>query len=418
MPDNSGVTQQHASLLKGDSGMNKRTMADVSRRACATFVGLSLVFLIGACGKNDESAGDGGDKVRLVKIGHAGPLTGPIAHLGKDNENCVRLAVQEANAAGLVIAGEKIRFEMVSEDDEGNPQKGTVVAQKIVDEQVAGVIGHLNSGTTIPASKIYHDAGVAQISPSATNVDYTNQGYETAFRVMANDAQQGKVLGEYAVNTLNAKKIAVIDDRSAYGKGLADQFEFAVKGAGGELITREFTDTTKTDFTAILTRIKGMSPDLLFYSGMDSQSGPMMKQIKNLGLSVSFLSGDGTQTKQFLTLAGAEGEGAYASSPGVPLASMPDGPAFTEKYTKAFNQEIQLYAPYAYDATNTLIAAMIEADSFDSEVYLPVLAKIQYQGVSSHVQFDEKGDIKGGGISLYKVTNGKWEYIETVGGGS
>ena len=398
--------------------MNTRTMADVSRRAFATVVGVSLIFLIGACGKNDESAGDGGEKVRVVKIGHAGPLTGPIAHLGKDNENGVRLAIQEANEAGLVIAGEKIRFEMVSEDDEGNPQKGTVVAQKIVDAQVAGVIGHLNSGTTIPASKIYHDAGVAQISPSATNVDYTNQGYETAFRVMANDAQQGKVLGEYAVNTLNAKKIAVIDDRSAYGKGLADQFELAVKGAGGELITREFTDTTKTDFTAILTRIKGMSPDLLFYSGMDSQSGPMMKQIKNLGLSVSFLSGDGTQTKQFLTLAGAEGEGAYASSPGVPLASMPDGPAFTEKYTKAFNQEIQLYAPYAYDATNTLIAAMIEADSFDSEVYLPVLAKIQYQGVSSHVQFDEKGDIKGGGISLYKVTNGKWEYIETVGGGS
>jgi branched-chain amino acid transport system substrate-binding protein len=235
---------------------------------------------------------------------------------------------------------------------------------------------------------------------------------------MANDAQQGKVLGEYAVNTLDAKKIAVIDDRSAYGKGLADQFELAVKGAGGELVTREFTDTTKTDFTAILTRIKGMGPDLLFYSGMDSQSGPMMKQIKNLGLTATFLSGDGTQTKQFLTLAGAEGEGAYASSPGVPLASMPDGPAFTERYTKAFNQEIQLYAPYAYDATNTLIAAMIEADSFDSAVYLPVLAKIQYQGVSSLVQFDEKGDIKGGGISLYKVTNGKWEYIETVGGGS
>jgi branched-chain amino acid transport system substrate-binding protein len=398
--------------------MNMRTLANISRRACATLVGVSLVFLIGACGKTDESAGDGGEAVRVVTIGHAGPLTGPIAHLGKDNENGVRLAIQEANAAGVVIAGQKIRFEMVSEDDEGNPQKGTVVAQKIVDRKVAGVIGHLNSGTTIPASKIYHDAGVAQISPSATNVDYTNQGYETAFRVMANDAQQGKVLGEYAVNKLNAKKIAVIDDRSAYGKGLADQFELAVKGAGGELVTREFTDTTKTDFTAILTRIKGMKPDLVFYGGMDSQSGPMMKQIKNLGLSATFLSGDGCQTKQFLTLAGEEGEGAYASSPGVPLASMPDGPAFIEKYTKAFNQEIQLYAPYAYDATNTLIAAMVQADSFDSAVYLPVLAKIQHQGVSAYVQFDEKGDIKGGGISLYKVKNGEWEYIETVGGGS
>jgi len=403
---------------KGVSRMNMRTMADISRRVCASAVGVSLVFLISACGKSDDSAGDGAEKVRVVKIGHAGPLTGPIAHLGKDNENGVRLAIQEANEAGLVIAGEKIRFEMVSEDDEGNPQKGTVVAQKIVDAQVAGVIGHLNSGTTIPASKIYHDAGIPQISPSATNIDYTHQGYETAFRVMANDAQQGKVLGDYAVNKLKAKKIAVIDDRSAYGKGLADQFELAAKSAGGELVTREFTDTTKTDFTAILTRIKGMKPDLVFYGGMDSQSGPMMKQIKNLGLEATFLSGDGSQTKQFLTLAGQEGEGAYASSPGVPLANMPDGPAFTEKYTKTFNQEIQLYAPYAYDATNTLIAAIQQADSFDPAVYLPVLAKIQYQGVSAKVQFDDNGDIVGGGITLYKVTNGNWEYIETVGGGS
>ncbi len=398
--------------------MNLRTITDISRRTCATVAGVSLLFVIGACGKSDEPTTEDGVPVRVVKIGHAGPLTGPIAHLGKDNENGVRLAIQEANAAGLVIGGEKIRFEMVSEDDEGNPQKGTVVAQKIVDERVAGVIGHLNSGTTIPASKIYHDAGVPQISPSATNVDYTNQGYKNAFRVMANDAQQGQVLGNYAVNKLKAKRIAVIDDRSAYGKGLADQFEVAAKNAGGEIITREFTDTTKTDFTAILTRIKGMNPDLVFYGGMDSQSGPMMKQIKNLGLSATFLSGDGSQTKQFLTLSGAEGEQAYASSPGVPLASMPDGPAFTKKYTKAFNQEIQLYAPYAYDATNTLIEAMVQADSVDPKVYLPVLAKIQYQGVSARVQFDDKGDIKGGLISLYQVVDGKWKYIETIGGGS
>lgn len=380
--------------------------------------GLSLFALVGACGKSEETTGENGEALRVVKIGHAGPLTGPIAHLGKDNENGVRLAIQEANAAGIVIGGEKIRFEMISEDDEGNPQKGTVVAQKIVDAEVAGVIGHLNSGTTIPASKIYYDAGVAQISPSATNVDYTNQGYNTAFRVMANDAQQGVVLGNFAVNKLNAKKIAVIDDRSAYGKGLADQFEIAAKNAGGEIITREFTDMTKTDFTAILTRIKGMNADLVFCGCLDSQTGPMMKQIKNLGLTATFLSGDGSQTKQFLTLAGDAGEGAYASSPGVPLNKMPGGPAFTEKYTKTFNQEIQLYAPYAYDATNTLIAAIRQADSTDPAVYLPVLAAIEHQGVSAKVQFDERGDINGGSISLYKVNNGKWEYIETIGGGA
>jgi branched-chain amino acid transport system substrate-binding protein len=398
--------------------MTMNSLAGLSRKSLVTAVGVSMLLLAGACGKSEETTSENGEVMRVVKIGHAGPLTGPIAHLGKDNENGVRLAIEEANEAGLVIGGEKIRFEMVSEDDEGNPQKGTVVAQKIVDAGVAGVIGHLNSGTTIPASKIYYDAGIAQISPSATNVDYTNQGYNTAFRVMANDAQQGVVLGNFAANNLNAGKIAVIDDRSAYGKGLADQFELAAKAAGAEIVTREFTDMTKTDFTAILTRIKGMDPDLVFCGCLDSQTGPMMKQIKNLGLTATFLSGDGSQTKQFLTLAGDAAEGAYASSPGVPLNKMPGGPAFTEKYTKTFNQEIQIYAPYAYDATNTLIAAIQQADSTDPKVYLPILAAIQHEGVSGNVRFDEKGDIKGGSISLYKASGGQWEYIETVGGGA
>jgi branched-chain amino acid transport system substrate-binding protein len=397
----------------------KRTVdISVSRKLSASALGVSLLLLASACGESDAPTGENGERLRVVKIGQAGPLTGPIAHLGKDNENGVRLAIEEANAAGLVIGGQQVRFEMVSEDDEGNPQKGTVVAQKIVDAEVAGVIGHLNSGTTIPASKIYFDAGIAQISPSATNVDYTNQGYKTAFRVMANDAQQGVVLGNFAVNSLNAGKIAVIDDRSAYGKGLADQFEMAAKAAGADIITREFTDLTKTDFTAILTRIKGMNPDLVFCGCLDSQSGPMMKQIKNLGLTATFLSGDGSQTKQFLTLGGDAAEGAYASSPGVPLDQMPGGPAFTEKYTTTFNQEIQIYAPYAYDAANTLIAAIKQADSTDPAAYLPVLAAIEYEGVSGIVRFDEKGDIKGGSISLYKVSEGQWEYIETVGGGA
>ena len=397
----------------------KRTV-DISacRKLSASALGVSMLLLASACGESDAPTGDNGQTLRVVKIGQAGPLTGPIAHLGKDNENGVRLAIEEANAAGIVIGGQQVRFEMVSEDDEGNPQKGTVVAQKIVDAEVAGVIGHLNSGTTIPASKIYFDAGIAQISPSATNVDYTNQGYKTAFRVMANDAQQGVVLGNFAVNNLNAGSIAVIDDRSAYGKGLADQFEKAAKVAGANIITREFTDLTKTDFTAILTRIKGMNPDLVFCGCLDSQSGPMMKQIKNLGLTATFLSGDGSQTKQFLTLGGDAAEGAYASSPGVPLDKMPGGPAFTEKYTTTFNQDIQIYAPYAYDAANTLIAAIKQADSTDPAVYLPVLAAIEYEGVSGIVRFDEKGDIKGGSISLYKVSEGQWEYIETVGGGA
>jgi len=367
---------------------------------------LAAVGLAG-CGKKDDGA---------VKIGHAGPLTGSIAHLGKDNENGVRLALEEANATGVEIGGKKVTFELLSEDDQADPKQGTIVAQKLVDAKVAGVVGHLNSGTTIPASKLYHDASIAQVSPSATNVTYTHQGFKTAFRVMANDAQQGRVLGEFATSKLGAKNIAIIDDRSAYGQGLADEFEKAAIAGGASIITREFTDITKTDFTAILTSIKGKNPDLIFYGGMDAQAGPMMKQIHNLGLTAKYLAGDGVQTGEFLKLAAEAGDGVYASSPGVPLANMPQGSAFEQKYKAKFNQDIQLYAPYAYDAMNVLIEAMKKAGSTEPAKYLPELSKIQYQGVTGNIIFDENGDIKGGSISLYRAKGGKWEYIETIGG--
>ena len=385
----------------------RTTDLTVAIKGVAVAVALAAAVGISACGKKEEGA---------VKIGHAGPLTGSIAHLGKDNENGVRLALDEANAAGVDIGGKKVKFELQSEDDQADPKQGTIVAQKLVDAKVAGVVGHLNSGTTIPASKLYNDAGIPQISPSATAVTYTNQGYKTAFRVMANDAQQGKVLGEFAATKLGAKNIAIIDDRSAYGQGLADEFEKAAKAAGANILAREFTDTSKTDFTAILTSIKGKKPDLIFYGGMDAQSGPMMKQLKNLGVTAKFLSGDGSQDAEFLKLAGDAAEGAYASSPGVPLDKMPGGKAFSDKYKAKFNTEIQIYAPYAYDAANVIIEAMKKAGSSDPAKYLPALAAITYNGVTGSITFDEKGDIKGGSISLYQVKNGKWEHIETIGG--
>jgi branched-chain amino acid transport system substrate-binding protein len=376
-------------------------------RGVAVALALTMAVAVAGCGKQEEG---------VVKVGHAGPLTGSIAHLGKDNENGVRMAIDEANTAGFQLGDQKISLELLSEDDQADPKQGTIVAQKLVDAKVAGVIGHLNSGTTIPASKIYHDAGIAQISPSATNVTYTNQGFKTAFRVIANDAQQGKVLGEFAVNKLGAKSIAIIDDRSAYGQGLADEFERAATAAGATILTREFTDTTKTDFTAILTSIKGKNPDLIFYGGMDAQAGPMMRQIQNLGVTAKYLAGDGIQSAEFLKLAADAAEGAYASSPGVPLDQMPGGRAFEEKYKAKYNLEIQIYAPYAYDAANALLAAMQKAGSADPAKYLPELANSQHQGVTGNITFDEKGDIKGGGISLYQVQGGKWVFLETIGG--
>lgn len=352
----------------------------------------------------------------VVRIGSVAPLTGPQAHLGKDNDNGARLAMDEINTAGLTLGGKKVRIELISEDDQADPRTATIIAQKFVDNGVAGVIGHLNSGATIPASKIYHDAGIPQISPSATAIAYTAQGFETAFRVMTNDEQQGKVLGRFAVNKLGAKRIAVIDDRTAYGQGLADEFEKSAKAAGAEIVTRQFTTDHSTDFMAILTAIKGKNAQVVFYGGMDAQAGPMAKQLKQLGLTAQLLGGDGMQTPEFLKLAGADAAGMVASSPGLALASMPGGVAFKSKFTARYG-EIQNYAPYAYDAMQVLVAAMRRADSADPKKYLPEIAKTDYQGVTGHIRFDAKGDVAGGSVTLYQVKNGAWQVLETVQSG-
>lgn len=372
---------------------------------------LTMLAAVAACDKKD--AATAGNDLAVIKIGSVAPLTGPIAHLGKDNENGTRLAIDEVNAQGLVLGGKKVQFQLYSEDDQSDPKTATIVAQKLVDEHVKAVIGHLNSGTSIPASKIYADAGIAQISPSATAVAYTAQGFKTAFRVMANDKQQGSVLGEFAVKKLGGKNIAIIDDRTAYGQGLADEFARAAKAAGGNLVAREFTTDRSTDFMAILTSIKGKAPDVLFYAGMDSQSGPMIKQVRSLGLKLKFLGADGTQSQEFLKLAGPDAEGVVASSPGLPLMEMPGGKAFNDKFNARFGK-VQVYAPYAYDAAMVLVAAMKQADSAEPERYLDVLRKIKHQGVTGPIAFDERGDVTGGAVTLYQVKNGAWSVMETV----
>jgi len=375
--------------------------------ALVTTLGLS------GCGKQDDASTA---NETLVRIGSVAPLTGPQSHLGKDNSNGAQLAVDEINAAGLTLGGKPLRLQLLSEDDQADPRTATIIAQKLVDGGVAGVIGHLNSGATIPASKIYHDAGIPQISPSATAIAYTAQGFKTAFRVMTNDEQQGKVLGQYAVAQLGAKQIAIIDDRTAYGQGLADEFEKAAKAAGAEIVAHEFTSDRSTDFLAILTSIKAKNPQLLFYGGMDAQAGPMAKQMKQLGLNVQLLGGDGVETAEFIKLAGADAEGVVASSPGLPLESMPGGTAFKEKFTAHYGQ-IQTYAPYAYDAVYVMVEAMRRADSAEPGKYLAELPNTDYQGVTGHLRFDAKGDVAGGSVSLYKSTNGTWQVLETVQSG-
>lgn len=389
-------------------------------RPLSALVALSAC-LLAACGPKEEAAvpaatADAGEATITIRLGHVAPLTGPQAHLGKDNENGARLAIDDLNAEKILIGGKVAKFELLGEDDQADPRQGTTVAQKLADAHVHAVIGHLNSGTTIPASRIYHDAGIVQVSPSATNPTYTRQGYKTAFRVFADDVQQGSVLGGFATGKLGAKKIAIIDDRTAYGQGLADEFEKAAKAAGAEVVTREYTTDKETDFAAILTKVKSTRPDLVFYGGMDTQAGPMARQLKTLGISAPMLFGDGACTVEFHKLAGEGAEGHYCSLPGVPLDQMAGGTAFRDRYKAKYNTDIQLYAPYAYDAVRVVAEAMKQVGSTETAKFLPALAALNYPGLSAQIQFDEKGDIKDGAVTLYQAKAGAWSALETMGG--
>ena len=369
-----------------------------------TAVALAAITLV-ACGKKEEAAAPAaapaptaaapaaapapapaGDTL-VVKIGHVAPTSGPIAHLGKDNEMGAKMAIEDLNAKGIKIGDKTAKFELVAEDDAGDPKQGTAVAQKLVDEKVNGVVGHLNSGTTIPASKLYSDAGIPQISPSATNPKYTRQGFKTTFRVVADDTQLGGTLGKYAVETLKGKNIAVIDDRTAYGQGVAEEFEKSAKAA------------------------------VLFFGGMDAVGGPMLKQVKQLGLNVKFMGGDGLCTGELPKLAGdAIGEDMVvcAEAGGVDGDFKQPLEDFKAKFKTKNGVEVQIYAPYVYDAVNVLAEAMVKAGSSDPEKYLPEVGKVQYKGVTGPIAFDEKGDIKNGALTLYTYKGGARTQIAVV----
>ena len=342
-----------------------------------------------------------------VRIGHVGPTSGTAAHLGKDNELGARMAIEDLNAKKLKIGGKVAVFKLFAEDDASDPKQGTAAAQKLVDAKVNGVIGHLNSGTSIPAAKVYSDNGIPQISPSATNPKFTRQGFKTTFRVVADDVH----LGKYAVKELKGKSIAVIDDRTAYGQGVADEFEKGVKGAGGKTVGREFTTDKATDFTAILTSIKAKNPDVIFFGGMDAVAGPMLRQMKQLGIEAKLVGGDGICSTGLPKLAAgamADNQVYCAEAGGVEGEGKKSMEEFKAKFKAKNNLEVQVYAPYVYDATMVMADAMVKANSIDPAKYLPVLAKTSgYKGVTGTISFDAKGDIKNGALTLYTYKGGE-----------
>lgn len=350
----------------------------------------------------------------VVKIGHVGPLTGAIAHLGKDNENGARLAVEEINKAGLTIDGKKVKLELVAEDDAGDPKTGTAVAQKLVDAKVAAVVGHLNSGVSIPAAKIYSDAGITQISPSSTNPDYTKQGFKTTYRVVATDAQQGPALANYAAKGLKAKTVAIIDDATAYGKGLADEFEKTAKANGMTVVAREATNDKATDFKAILTKVKGKKPEVIMYGGMDATGGPLAKQARELGIQAKIVGGDGMCTDKVAELAGVAVVNIICSEAGMALSKMAKGADFEKAYKARFNAGVQIYAPFTYDAVYVIADAMKRGNTTTPAGILAQMPTTNYNGLIGNVAFDPKGDMKEGIITLYDFKDKKKSVLDIV----
>lgn len=357
----------------------------------------------------------------VIRIGHASGTSGTAAHLGKDNENGARLAVEELNAKGVVIGGKKYKIVLQAEDDGSDPKQGTAVAQKLVDAKVQGVIGHQVSGTTIPASRIYYNAGIPQISPSASNPQYTRQRFNSAFRNIANDEQQGAALARFAIQNVKAKRIAVIDDRTAYGKGLADEFTKNIRrlgpAAGATIVSTQFTTDKATDFNAILTAVKATKPDMIFYGGMDAVAAPMLRQMKQLGFPIKFMGGDGMCSDSVPRLAGDgmnDDQVLCAEAGGVEAAQEKALEDFKAKYKKRFGVEVQTYAPQTYDALMTMVDAMQQAGSPDPAKYLPYLAKINHKGVTGNIAFDARGDIKDGALTIFTFRNGKRVKVAVV----
>jgi branched-chain amino acid transport system substrate-binding protein len=384
---------------------------------------IAAAVALAACGKKEEPAKAAPAKAPtpvaaapvVIKIGHVAPLTGGIAHLGKDNENGARLAVDEINAAGGLKVGDKtFTLELVPEDDKADPKEGTLAAQKIVDAGVAAVVGHLNSGTSIPASKIYSDASVTQISPSATNPKLTEQGFKTTFRVVANDNQQGGVLAVYAAETMKAKTLAIIDDRTAYGQGLADVVERVAKEKGVKVVAREFTTDKATDFNAILTKIRATKPDVVMYGGMDATAGPMAKQMKQLGIKAPLLAGDGVCSPEFIKLAGDAAGILHCSMAGEAIEHMTKGAEFVQRFKAKFNQDVQIYSPYSYDAVYVIADAVKRAGSADRAAITAAMPATTYNGLTGTIAFDDKGDIKNGAISMFQVKDGKLTHLKTI----
>ncbi|MFL6676415.1 MAG: branched-chain amino acid ABC transporter substrate-binding protein [Massilia sp.] len=343
---------------------------------------------------------------QVVKIGVSGPLSGANAFAGKDDENGVRLAVEELNARKIKVAGKVVRFELMSEDDQGDPKQGVNVAQKFADAGVRFVLGPYNSGVAIPASRVYSDNGIL-MSTVGTNPKITQSGYKTVFRIVASDSQVGGSMASYAARELKIKNVGVIDDRTAFGQGITAEFKRQAKASGMNVAGHEFTNDKATDFAAILTALKARKVDAIFFGGYAPQAAPMARQMKQLGLNVPLLGGDTLCSPEMAKLGGdAVGENVRCAQAGAILGKQAAGPAFQARYKQRFQRDPDVYAPSFYDQAMFIAQAMKSANSVDPAAVNAALHASTYPGVVGTYAYDAAGNLKKTTVTVYTFRNG------------
>jgi branched-chain amino acid transport system substrate-binding protein len=343
----------------------------------------------------------------IVKIGHIAPLTGESANMGKDDQNGAVLAIEELNKKGISLAGKKLVFQLDSEDNAADPRTATNVAQKLVDSGVVAVIDGQLSSTAIPDARIYANAGIPQIANAASDPELTKLGYSTVFRIVGTDSQQGPALADYAIKKLHYKTFAVQDDSTAYGHGLAEAFANEVKKQGGRVVYRGGNSNKQVDFKGILTTIKGLHPDALFYAGEEATTAPIFKQAIELGLTSKLLTGDSGCVDELAKLTGtAATDRLTCSEPDTAFSLIHGGDAFAARYTARFHQAIVDYAPYSYDAVMLIADAIERAQSVQPKDIQAALKTSDYQGITVRVKFDQYGDLAHPVVSISKYVKG------------
>jgi len=340
-----------------------------------------------------------------VIIGLTGPLSGSNAFAGKDNENGVRLAVEDLNARKIKVEGKTLKFELQSEDDQCDPKTGVQVAQKFVDGGVKFVMGPYCSGVAVPASRVYN-AGNAILSTVGTNPKVTLGGYKNLFRIIASDNQIGASMATYAANVLKVKAVAVIDDRTAFGQGVAQEFTKEAKRLGLNVVGQEFTTDKATDFTSILTSLKAKNPDAIFFGGYAPQAAPMTRQMKQLAVKAKLLGGDTLCSPEMGKLGGdAVNNVVFCAQGGSILEKTAAGPAFKAKYKQHFNQEADVYAAPFYDQTMLIGESIQKANSTDPKKVGAEIYKASYKGIMGTYAYDDKGNMKQAPITVYTFKN-------------